>query len=136
MCDTDVDLCDICSLNEAEFDDQSMQCVIKEDSGLNRNIYIGEISKLKIGINFLFLVSIHRNNDSGQFLHTGDCVETQKKEIWSIHRQSIVSDITIPCFYVLSVTPLYQGKSPVFHPPRHQGRRHAKWISWKYFQLV
>ena len=46
MCDTDVDLCDICSLNEAEFadQDQSMQCVIKEDSGLNRNIYIGEIS--------------------------------------------------------------------------------------------
>ena len=89
MCDTDVDLCDICSLNEAEFDDQSMQCVIKEDSGLDRNTYIGERMQLKIGINFLFLVSIHRNNcdcgghyrnDSGQFLHTGDCVETQKKK--------------------------------------------------------
>ena len=59
MCDTDVNLCDICSLNEAEFDDQSMQCVIKEDSGLDRNTYIGERMQLKIGINFLFLVSLY-----------------------------------------------------------------------------
>ena len=53
-CDTDVNSCDICSLSEAEFDNQSMQCVItdKKGSGSNREnlIIIGKVILLKLCI--------------------------------------------------------------------------------------
>ena len=54
VCDTDVNSCDICSLSEAEFDNQSMQCVItdKKGSGSNREnlIIIGKVILLKLCI--------------------------------------------------------------------------------------